>query len=82
VSPIHADELPPEVRKHLGLTAGKGRTRPAPSRAGIGHAHLCPGHCGCGQPFASYSDFEKHAKRAGCRTWRIDLPIPAPQETQ
>lgn len=78
---VHADDLPPEVRKRLGLPA-KGRTRPKPSRAGISDHVLCPGHCGCGAPFDTAADWETHAAQAGCRTWRIDMPIPAPKDTR
>lgn len=74
---ISADDLPPAVRKRLGLTA-KNRTRPAPSRAGTGHSTPSPGHCGCGKPFTRYSDWERHSKTVGCRHWRLDMPIPAP----
>jgi len=70
---VNADDLPPEVRKRLGLTAGKGRTRKAPSRAGVGLSEPCPGHCGCGHPFPTAAKWEAHAKATGCTHWRIDI---------
>lgn len=35
----------------------------------------CPGHCACGQAFATYGvAFERHADAAGHHRWIIDLP--------
>ena len=69
---VRAEDLPPEVRKRLGIDAPKATKK---SRAGVGLAEPCPGHCGCGQPFATAAAWELHAKATGCRHWRIDLPI-------
>lgn len=67
---VHANDLPPEVRKRLGLEAAKPSKK---SRAGQGLSEPCPGHCGCGQPFPTAAAWERHAKSTGCRHWRIDL---------
>jgi hypothetical protein len=73
---INADDLPPAVRKRLGL-AGKGRSKPKPSSAGVGLSMPCAGHCGCGEAFPTALAWEKHANVTGCRVWSIDLPGPA-----
>lgn len=68
--PIHAEDLPKAVRDRLGITAKRGTKK---SRAGTGHAVDCTGRCGCGEPFARYSDFERHAAATGHARWVIDL---------
>jgi hypothetical protein len=69
---INADDLPPDVRRKLGLL-GKTRTKPKPSRAGVSESAPCPGHCGCTKPFPSAAAWERHARQTGCTHWRIDL---------
>lgn len=69
---VNADDLPPKIRRRLGLTS-KGRTRPAPSRAGTSTNTPCPGHCGCSRPFPSAAAWERHAARTGCTMWKIDI---------
>lgn len=68
---VHADDLPADVRRKLGLDAKPRRAKP--SRAGVGLSEPCPGHCGCGHPFPTAATWERHAKQTGCRHWRIDL---------
>lgn len=66
---IRADQLPAHIRKRYNLDAPK----PARARAGVGMGAPCPGRCaGCGQPFAKYTEFEKHSS-PGHRRWIIDL---------
>lgn len=69
---INADDLPPELRRRLGLNP-KARTRKAPSRAGTGHAQPTPGHCTCGQPFGSYAAWERHARTTNHTRWNLTL---------
>lgn len=73
---LHADQLPADVRKRLGLDTKPARSKP--SRAGIGLSEPCPGHCGCGHPFPTAAAWETHAKQTGCRHWRIDLTQEQP----
>ena len=70
---VNANDLPPEVRKKLGLTGGT-RKRKAPSRAGASPASPCPGTCGCGTRFDTYAKWERHADKAGCTRWDVDIP--------
>lgn len=48
-------------------------TRKRPSRAGVGDAAPCPGHCGCGEPFPNARAWERHADAEGHHVWQIDL---------
>lgn len=60
--PINADDLPPDVRKKLGLPA-KGRSKPRLSRAGVSDTHPCRVRChACGQEFDRYDHAETHAR--------------------
>jgi hypothetical protein len=68
---VRAEDLPPEVRKRLGLEDQSKASKK--SRAGVGLSAPCPGHCGCGCPFPTAAAWERHARKTGCRHWRIDL---------
>jgi hypothetical protein len=68
---LHADQLPPDVRKRLGLTDKPGKSKP--SRAGISLSEPCPGTCNCGQQFPTALAWEKHAQAAGHTRWNITL---------
>lgn len=70
---LHADDLPASVRAKLGLPGGPKAA--GKSRAGIGHAAPCRGRCECGERFARFSQFERHA-RLGHGRWIIDLSPP------
>lgn len=69
---VNAEDLPPAVRKKLGIDPKSAR-RAKPSRAGVGLSQPCPGHCGCGQAFPTAARWERHAKTTGHRVWSIDL---------
>ena len=76
--PVHAEDLPANVRKRLGLDTGKtgkaGSRKRGKSRAGVGLGAPCPGHCvSCGEPFSSALRWEQHAAVTGCSIWSIDL---------
>lgn len=69
---VKASDLPVATRRKLGLEdEAKASTRP--SRAGVGHAAACPGRCGCGETFPTYSKWEKHAAATNHHRWSIDL---------
>jgi len=72
VAGVSVEDLPPEIRRKLGL--GAGRSRPRPSKAGTSTRARSPGWCGsCGVRFGSASAWERHAAETGCRIWRLDV---------
>lgn len=61
--PLRAEDLPPEVRKRLGVAGSPKATRKAAKAD-----EPCPYRCACGEEFASFggrAGFEAHASREG-----------------
>lgn len=72
MTPIHADDLPPEMRRKLGLTGGGSKRRN--TGKGSNDSDPCTGSCGaCGERFDTYLRWEKHAKTSGHARWLVDL---------
>lgn len=71
--PVNAEDLPPEVRKRLGIEAKpKRRNTGKGSRDG----DPCPGECvDCGEKFPAYTKWERHSDRTGHRRWRVEVEV-------
>lgn len=77
MSPVNASDLPPEVRKRLGLVA-PGRQRRNTAK-GSHDSAACAGRChDCGEAFAAYTKWEHHADATGHRRWAVELPGSPP----
>lgn len=74
---VRVSDLGPAARAQIAdaLDHKTGAGRRKPSRAGIGEAQPCPGHCHCGAAFPSFTKWLRHLRNehANNGRWSIDL---------
>jgi hypothetical protein len=59
------EDLPPALKARVDASIGK------PAKTRRQSTEPCPGHCACGESFASYGRWEKHSDAEGHRRWSV-----------